>query len=239
VTIDGVAVEPFALVNVAPGKHAVHVAAPGYRSRDLEAPVPQGAHSIVDVVLEPEPGHIAIATEPGARIAIDGRAAGVAPHAPIEIAGGQHLVTIERRGREPIVRVVAVGNGQQVAVDAPLVATTRRRSVRWVIRGAGALAIASGATALVAGVAQHDALAILRLRNATGNLDSAQAAAYEADRGRRDAFAAAAWLTGGAAVAAAAVALALYRFDDPTPDTTRVVPLLSSSGGGVALGGRF
>ncbi|HEY1553777.1 MAG TPA: hypothetical protein VGF94_03030 [Kofleriaceae bacterium] len=62
---------------------------------------------------------------------------------------------------------------------------------------------------------------------------------YTRERDARDGFRGAAWITGGAAFVAAGIAAVTYRFDDPEPETSRVVPLVAPNGGGAALTGRF
>jgi hypothetical protein len=214
----------------------VHVSAPGYFDRDEDAIATQGIASIVPIVLEPKPGRLAITTPPGARITVDGRGVGTR----VEVPAGRHIVTIEQRGHEPAVREVGVGNDQQVAVDVPLVETARRRAVPRVLEGA---AVAGGAcllTALAAYYYQHEARDIYDQSRSGGNVSPSEIANdYDTDRSRRDGLRAAAWITGGIALATAGTAFLLYRFDDPTPDTTRVVPVATPSGAGAVVTGRW
>jgi hypothetical protein len=235
VALDGTTIRPFELYDAPPGKHTVHVAAGGYFPRDKDVVAIEGASSMVEVSLDPRPAHVAIATDDGAEIAIDGTSAGRAPHVPIELPAGAHRIAITRRGREPLVRDLAVANDQTVELQAPLEMTSRRRAVPYVAAGAGVLATASIASGIVAYLAERDAQTILDRKNGPGNVDPAQAPAYADDRDRHQTFFTAAWITGGAAVATAAIAFALYRFDEPTP----VAPLVAPGGGGVSLTGHF
>jgi PEGA domain-containing protein len=239
VTLDGKPVMPFALTNVAPGKHVLRAEAPGYFPRDKPAVAVQGASEMIDIALDPKPGRIAIETEAGARLEVDGRAAGSAPRAAIEVPAGHHLVTIVHRGREPIAREVTLRNDEALRVDAPLAPTAQRRAVPWVLGGAGALALTAGITGVVALVAEHDAQDIASRAHAQGNLPPSDRDAYEADRGRRDSFATAAWVTGTAALATAAIGAALYEFDEPGPASLHVLPVMSTTAGGAAVFGRF
>lgn len=72
-----------------------------------------------------------------------------------------------------------------------------------------------------------------------GNLDPSRRSAYDDDRARRDSFATAAWITGAAALATAAIGAALYQFDEPGPASLHVLPVMSASGGGAAVAGHF
>jgi hypothetical protein len=241
VTIDGHPVAPFALSNVTPGNHLVHAEAPGYFPRDQPADAVQGTVRIVEIVLQPKPGRIAVTSLPDARITVDGRAEGLAPRGPIEVPAGRHIVTVQLRGHVPAVRELVVGNDVEVAADAPLGMTDRRRAVPWVAIGAGAAATACIATTALAFYYQHEAGLIYDRTRTSGNVDptSQIQGAYNDDRNARDSFRAAAWITGGAAIATAGVAVLLYRFDDPEPVTSHVVPVIAPGGGAAVITGRF
>ncbi len=53
--IDGEPVEPFALVDVAPGEHAITVAADGYFPAHKRQRAVQGATALVEIELPPAP----------------------------------------------------------------------------------------------------------------------------------------------------------------------------------------
>lgn len=232
VKLDGAPAAPFELINVTPGKHTFHVEAPGFFPRDEAAVATAGTAQMIDVTLQPKPGRIAVTTTPGAHIDVDGRPAGSAPRGAIEAPAGRHLVAIGLRGHVPIAREIRVGNDQQVALDEPLALSQRRRAVPWILGGAGVLALASVTTGTVAYLSQRDAQDLETRAHGPGNLSAADKAAYSDDRDRRDAFATTAWITGGAAVATAAAALLLYRFDDPAP-------VVMPTGAGMEISGRF
>jgi hypothetical protein len=239
VTIDGRAVPPFALVDVPEGRHALHVAAAGYFPRDKEAVAIDGASSMIDVTLDPKPARIAIETEEGAAIDLDGRLVGSAPRAPLEVAAGAHRIAITHRGRIAIVRDLVVANDQAVELRAPLVMTARRRAVPYVTAGAGLLAVASASGAVAAYLAERDAQKILDHKNGPGNLDPVLAQKYSSDRDDRQTGRTVGWICGGAAIAAAAVAYALWQLDEPAPDAPRIAPTVSGNGGVVSVVGRF
>jgi hypothetical protein len=233
VSIDGNLAEPFAPVGVSPGPHSIHVEAPGYFSKDQDAVAAGGESTPVNIVLQPKPGRLAVTTEAGAAIYVDGQQIATAPHAAVELAPGAHVVAVTQRGREPATRQLTVANDQAIRIDLPLVATSRRRAVPWVLGGAGVAAVASIGTGIAAYVEQRDALAVLDRANSPGNVDPSQVAAYDTDRSRRDALVTAAAVTGGATVLAAIVGLALYQFDEP------VVPIATLNGAGAVVTGRF
>jgi hypothetical protein len=122
----------------------------------------------------------------------------------------------------------------------PLRSTGKRHAVPWLLGGAGALAIASTATAVVALSADSDMSKLQDERLKTG-ITAAQYQTLEHDISRRDDYRDAAWTLGGAAVATAAVAAMVFWFDTPQPHerAVQIVPALTPGGGGAALLGRF
>ena len=142
VTFDGTRVEPYTLVNIEPGTHAVHVEAPGYKPFDLQQKVVQGTTNMIDVALDPKPAKVSFDVEADARISIDGRPIGTTP-LTIDVPAGPHIVTILHRGREPIVRELTFDRGQQLSLRQPLVMTARRRAVPYVAYTASGIALVS------------------------------------------------------------------------------------------------
>jgi hypothetical protein len=234
-TVDGKPVEPFALIDVEPGEHAIAAAAPGYFPVEKRQHAVRGASEIVELELTPRPATVAVKTERGAKLAIDGR--GV-PSAQLELAAGKHLLTITRRGRRPYAKELTVERGQELAVTAKLAKTGRRRAVPWVLGGAGVLATASALTALAALGADNDAER-LRTEIRLGNRPATAGADYDAAVARRDTARTSAWIFGAGALAAGATAAALYFFDAPSAEGVRLAPTASPSGGGVAALGQF
>lgn len=240
-TLDGQPVEPFALVEVEPKEHVIAVAAEGYFPVEKRAVAVDGVSALVDVELRPRPARVAVTTEPGARISVDGRGVATAPVATLELPAGTHLLTVLRRGREPFSRELVVGRGEEVAVAAPLVKTGRRRAVPWVWGGAGVLAAGAIATGIAAVV--HDGRADdLRSAIDAGDRPPSDGDRYDAEVDRRDDYRTATWILGGAAVTAGVVGTLLFVFDTPSPEGRsglRVTPAVGAGGGGVTLGGRF
>jgi hypothetical protein len=234
-TLDGKPVEPYALIDVEPGDHTITVAADGYFPIEKKQRAVQGAASLVEVELKPMPAKVQVKTEAGARITVDGRASS---SALLELAAGKHVVAITRLGREAWGRELVVTRGQQLAVDAPLVKTGRRRAVPWVMGGAGVLAFAGVASGIAAIVADSKA-SDLRDAIATGNASPDTGDQFDRQVRRRDDMRTSAFVFGGAALVTGAIGFALYYFDRPSAETIRIAPVAGPTGAGVSASGRF
>ncbi len=262
VILDGKHVEPYKPNNVTPGPHAIHVTAAGYKPVDRAEQVVQGTSSMVEVQLAPEPARIAIVTEATAAIGLDGHPVGAAPLAPVSVPAGKHVVTILRRGRVAFAREVALGNGEQIELRAPLAPTAQRHAVpALAITGAtlGALALGTGIATWI--YERRATSALDRLHG--GNASASDLDQYDAARSHRNALGATSLVLAGGAFVAGAVALGLYYFDNPEVDDARVTrtvdhtgppfggaaghggavtivaPVALPSGGGAILFGRF
>ena len=209
--IDGGPVEPFALVDVAPGEHAITVAADGYFPALKRQRAVLGATALVEIELRPRPAKVTVRTEAGARIAVDGRAM---PSAQLELAAGKHLVAVTRRGREPYLRELAVGRGEALVLTAPLVKTGRRRAVPWVLGGAGVLGLGA-ALSVIAALVEDGRAADLRVKIRAGDQPPGAGDSYDAAIRRRDAAKTTAWVLGLGALAVAGTAAALYAIETP------------------------
>jgi hypothetical protein len=231
--IDGKPVEPFALVDVEAKEHVISVSADGYLPVEKKTVAVDGASQIVEIELQPKPAIVTVKTESGSRLAVDGRPAS----SPLQLAAGKHLLTIVRRGREPVGKELVVARGDVLAIDAPLEKTAKRRAVPWVLGGAGLLAAGAVTTSIFA--AMHDGRASdLRDGIETGNRPASDADRYDDEVRSRDRFATATWALGGAAVAAGTVGVLLYLFDTPSAEGVRVSPVIGTTSG-ISLGGRF
>jgi hypothetical protein len=231
-TIDGKPVEPFALVDVDPKEHVLAVSADGYFPAEKKVVAVAGQSQLIELELKPRPAIVHVATETGADISVDGRAA--TPR--IELPAGKHVLEVLHRGREPYARELAVTRGQELTVNAPLEPTARRRAVPWVLGGAGVLALGAGATALLA--VSHDGNASdLRDQLHAGNAPPSVADRYDDEVSSRDNYRTATWILGGAAVATAATGVLLYWFDRPAAEHLQLAP--TASGGAVTFRGTF
>jgi len=235
-TLDGKPVEPFALVDVDAREHVFAVSAEGYLPIEKKALAVAGQSQLIEVELKPKPATVRVATEPGARIAVDGRA--IDTQGAFEVAAGKHLLTITHRGREPFGRELALGHGQALTLTAPLAMTARRKAVPWLVGGAAVLGAGALATGIVALVRDSHA-SDLRAELDAGNQPPATADAYDRTVASRDHFVTATWILGGAAVAAGATGVLLYLFDEPSAEGIHVVPVASAGGAGAFVSGRF
>jgi hypothetical protein len=235
--MDGKPVPPFEMVDVEPGPHKVHVEAEGYLPSDTIEYAGKGASQFAEVVLQPRPAKVTVETTEGAGIKVDGRPAGVAPMAALELSAGKHVITISRAGRHSVAREIEVTRGQVMTLREPLDKTTRRRAVPVVAGVAGVLTVATITSVIYAfvldGRASDQLAAIER-----GDQTPETADAYESNVLMRDRVKLGTYITGGAALAVGAAAAALYWLDNPS-DEVRVAPTISSGGAGVSIGGRF
>ena len=236
VTIDGQQHPAFQLIDVAPGLHKVRVEAEGYLPAEKTENVLEGASPVAELALQPEPARVAIKTERGARIRVDGRLIGAAPLAPFELPAGKHLVAIVRTGRESVAREIDVARGQSLAFDQPLQPTARRRVVPFVFAGAvglGAFAVAGVIYAIkLDGDASDQLSAIERGDQQPNAIDN-----YNRTTSRRGQILTGTLITGGGAALVGVIAGALFWLDHPSGDGIRVT--VSGSGAGVAFGRRF
>lgn len=233
--LDGKPVEPYALVDVEPGEHVVAVTADGYFPVEKKQRAVQGVSALVEIELQPRPAKVRVKTDAGASIAVDGRVAG---SSLLELPAGKHVVSITRRGRVPWSRELAVARGEELALDAPLAKTGRRRAVPWVLGGAGVLALGAGTAAVLALVADGNASDHRDAIDA-GNASVAIGDAYDREVARRDDFKTTAIVLGGGAVIAGAVGAALYFFDKPSAESIRLAPTAGPGSAGLAAFGRF
>ena len=237
VTFDGTRVEPYTLVNIEPGTHAVHVEAPGYKPFDLQQKVVQGTTNMIDVALDPKPAKVSFDIEADARISIDGRPIGTTP-LTIDVPAGPHVVTILHRGREPIVRELTFDRGQELSLTQPLVMTARRRAVPYVAYTASGIAVVAAASAIAAAVEDSRASS-LNTRIQMGNAPLSVGLAYQDKLQWRDRLVTAAGTTGAVAIATAGVAAWMYYADHPTPEGAHLAPLAGPGGAGAMLFGSF
>ena len=239
VLLDGKPAPVYEKIEVAPGPHKIHVEVEGYLPADVTERAVQGTTTMANIPLVPRPAKVTVKTESGARIRIDGRAAGTGPTAELELPAGRHVVTITKRGRESVAREITVERGQTLVVDEPLAKTTRRKAVPWVAAGAGAFALLATTSAIGAVIYDGRAADKLDAFEREGDKSPADVAEYDRFVERRDRFVTGAWITGAAALLVGSAAVALYAFDSPGDAELRVAPTASPDGAGLVLGGRF
>ncbi|MBF5044284.1 MULTISPECIES: PEGA domain-containing protein [Myxococcaceae] len=112
---------PGAEVSVRPGTHHVLVRRPGYRDFSTRVRTPEGKTTEVGAQLVAVAGVLAVGADvPGARVRIDGKAAGTAPLADVVLTPGAHEVVVSREGYFEERSRLSVKAGRDYRVDAQL-----------------------------------------------------------------------------------------------------------------------
>ena len=108
---------------VPPGRHVLHVSAPGHAQQQLSVEVPP-----VDLLpvrfkllkVPPPSGTVVVrANVDGALVRVDGRELGFTP-AVLDVTAGPHAVEIAADGRDPVVRTLRIEAGEKAFVEAKL-----------------------------------------------------------------------------------------------------------------------
>ena len=228
ITIDGKTADRFTSFDVEPGEHVVAVSADGYIPEERKVTV-ANRQVTVPLELRPRPASLTI-NAGGANVLIDGRELGPT------VVPGTRVLTVYARGREPVIRELELAPGEERTLDVRLQPTLRRRAVKWVAAGSGALLAGTIVTSIVALTASSSAT---DLRDSTTPLTTAEAARYERMHERRDQFRATSFVLGGAGLVVAGLAAWLYYGDMPSPAELRhtVTPSVVGDGVGLSVGG--
>lgn len=228
---------------VTPGKHKIRVEAPGYFPDEVEGLAVEGQFVVVDVNLREKPARLALRTEDGAEISIDGRPVATTPVSSIDVPAGKHFITVAKRGRYAYTRELTLKRGEEAKLVAPLETTTQRKAAWWVLGGAGALLVGGGVTTVLAFKAESDAQAYLDRIDAGMNITAEERAAYERLRGRRDDMVMASYVLYGSAVVVGVTGFLLYLVDTPRVEAptrgSSVVPVATGDSLGAAWVGTF
>jgi len=212
---------------VKPGEHTVEITADGYFPITVKAKAVDGEMTPVDVQLKPKPALIDVHAPDGAHVTVDGRPLGAAPITGAEVPAGKHLVTVAQSGHVPYARELETSYGKTVTVDAELHTTAQRKGARFVLMGAGVLAIATGLEGVAAFSADSDA-SKLHDKLAMGGATPMDLARYDDLRARRDDRVRSTEILGGVTAIVAVTGVLMYVFDDPSPEGA--VPMRDDSG---------
>lgn len=225
---------------VTAGKHEVTVEAKGYKPKTITAIAVEGELVPVEVDLEPLPAIIAIETEGGARVTVDGRSHGTTPLRAIQVDAGRHYVTITKRGRRSHAREVVLERGATATVATSLRTTTQRRASRWVLIGSGVLLVGSGLAGLGALSADGEASDLDDKRLTGGGITEDELARYDELRAERDDLKTTMWTLGGAALAVGVAGGLMYFLDRDEPEAgPSLAPTVGPDGAGVTVRGSF
>ncbi len=237
VSIDGArAPGSGAIVEVAPGPHAVKVEAPGYYDETRSAVAHAGRLIPIEVPLRAKPALVSVDGPEGAEVFLDGERVRALPlEAPLEVAAGAHRLAVQQDGSIPFRTELRVSRDGRARIVAELPSTAQRRAAVATLGAAAAL----GAAALVTGaLALHFEVRAAGIDDLRGeeNIDSETLEGEQSDLARRDALRTAAIATLTGAAAAGGIGLLLYLFDTPAPPVG-LLPL--EDGALLTFGGRF
>lgn len=154
VSVDkGKAMEAPLITEITPGKHALHLTAPGYFDEDREINASAGGVAALDIALRERPGQLVIKARDGALLTIDGRYVATTPlPRALEIEPGHHLIALAKNGYHAHTEEIDVGRAETRTLDVSLGAT-KQRVASYVLLGAGAAGILVGG--VFAGLAAH------------------------------------------------------------------------------------
>jgi formylglycine-generating enzyme required for sulfatase activity len=109
---------------VAPGVHALRIAAPGKKDLSQTVNVSSGRETRVEATLADLPGSILVRTTPGAEVSLDNSSRGAAyangELTISDVATGDHGLRIAARGKKDFSQSVSVTSGHETRVDAAL-----------------------------------------------------------------------------------------------------------------------
>ena len=246
---------------VEPGKHRVHVSAPGFFPIERELNAIPGELTLTPVPLRERPSTLGIWTPPDADIYIDG--AYVSPGGDavmVQLQSGKHRIAVGQKGHTVALREVTLQRGKTQNIRVSLEQTPQRiaSEVLFIIGGASlgtSLVLSSFAIR-----AEGDAEQFLG-KIKTNNVSPAELTSYKNAINERDRFR----IATGASLAASAgffiTGLFLHELDQPDPQllyrmaprsgaeppapapkpsaSVRVAPIFFADGLGAMLGGTF
>lgn len=217
IMIDGVTHSEIpAVVQVTPGKHAVHVSAPGYIDEEREVTAVEGSLVPIEVPLRERPSFLMLGAPAGVLLSIDGQLLGAPPLGGIELSPGAHRIAVTKTGHRPFVKSLQIERGQTTTIEVALTRTTQR----WLSYGAmgATLVAAAGGVALTLGTLHEEGIANKILGSAKrANILQPKLDEYNEALQWRNDLRIASGVAFGATGALAAAAAALYLFDNAAP----------------------
>jgi hypothetical protein len=112
---------PLLISDLPPSTYAVTFSKTGFLDMTAQVVVQGGKTSEVIATLPPESGSLFVNSTPsGARVLLDGAAAGFTPVILENITAGNHTLTVEKDGYSAASRQVSPVSGMRVPVDVPL-----------------------------------------------------------------------------------------------------------------------
>lgn len=241
---------------VEPGRHRIHVTAPGFFAEDRDLTALAGELIPLSVTLRERPSTIVVDTAEDAELYLDGVFAGTGgPHVSLHAPSGPHRLAVAEKGRRVAVQQLSLAPGETTSVPVDLAPTRQRRVAQaFFIAGGAALGIGmvSGGLALGAEDRAQDFLHRQLVRNVT----AADLSSYRDDVTARDRYRAITAVSLGASAGLLVTGLLLYQLDradpqeitrppgGPTPEarptaSLRVGPTLTGQMAGAFVQARF
>lgn len=218
ISIDGGPLsEPNATVTkeVTAGNHKLRFTAPGYLDKNVDADALKDELVPVSQDLVEKPALLAVETNSGAEISVDGRfVAEVGAGGSFALPSGKRFIVASLSGHQTRSQTVELEPGKTSKLPLEL-STTVQRDVSFAVLGvSGAALIASGVLTGIAFAKQGEAEDILEQQGA-GNILDEDITTYEKASKQRDAFAIAAGSVGAGAGVLAIVGLGMLLIDPP------------------------
>lgn len=214
VSVDG---KPFvhvpAVVEVQPGAHAVRVRASGYHEEDVSVDAVKAELVARHVALRPKEGRLRVRGTAGASVTVDGQLRAVLPmDGPLELAPGEHFVSIGRAGRVSFGKTITIERDREVEVSGDLTVTGQRIGA-WATFGVGLAGVVATGVLTGFAVARDTAAAQIDAKRATGTLATSERDQFNTELTARNDFRIAAGITGGAAGLFLLGSAVLFNFD--------------------------
>jgi len=216
---------------IKPGKHSVHVTAPGYVDETHDLDVAAGGISPLDVRLKEKPGRLSIHALAQAQINLDGRFVASTPLSqPVDVEPGRHLLAVTRNGYRAYVHEIEIGRDESKTLEIKL-DTTTQRTVSSVLFGTGAAAVVVGGVLAALSLQQQGQAQAFQTMQSSGTATCASSSSsacaayvqsgYTDHVSARDAYRLDAGIALGAAVVLGGTGVALFTLDQPTLPATR------------------
>jgi tetratricopeptide (TPR) repeat protein len=258
--LDGAPPMPSPLIReVEPGKHHVHVTAPGFFPIERELNAIPGELTLTPVPLRERPSTLGIWTSSDADIYIDGAYVSAGGDGVmVQLPSGKHRVAIGQKGHQVALREVTLQRGKTQNIRVTLEQTPQRITSQVLFMAGGAALGTSLVLSSFAIRAEGDAEQFLG-KVKTNNVSPAELTSYNNAIAERDRYR----LATGVSLAASAgffiTGLFLHELDQPDPQllyrmaprsgaeppppapkaSVRVAPIFFADGLGATLGGTF
>jgi hypothetical protein len=217
ISMDGAASTPAPLIaDVAPGKHHVRIAAPGFFDEEHDVVAILGTLVPFDFSPTERPGIARIVADDGSDVAVDGRPVGKTPLTrPLEVTPGAHLIAVTKRGYDGFSYSATFARGETVTIPVHYTRSSERIT-SYVFFGATGVAALTGAAFTIVSLSEQSRAQNVLTAQGQGNIQASDIATYGSAVDARNRWRAAAEISFGAGVALLATGAVLYFFDQPS-----------------------